>query len=155
MAMPSKQDEDTQIGFRPARETDLEFLYQLHVLTMKEYVDQTWGWDEPFQQSVFRKNFNPAELQVVTFNNSDIGMIAVEYQDEVTFLRVIEIHPHYQRQELGTHILRSLLDKAAHSRKPVVLRVLKVNPAQRLYQRLGFKVVEETATHYIMRTAKG
>lgn len=28
--------------------------------------------------------------------------------------------------------------------------VMKVNPARELYERLGFEIVEETATHYRM-----
>ena len=34
---------------------------------------------------------------------------------------------------------------------PVDLHVLKVNPAIRLYQRLGFVLTGETATHYTLR----
>jgi len=32
------------------------------------------------------------------------------------------------------------------------LQVLKVNPARKLHRRLGFMVVKETPTHYVMRT---
>ena len=31
------------------------------------------------------------------------------------------------------------------------ITVLKVNPARRLYERLGFAIVGETETHYLMR----
>ena len=34
---------------------------------------------------------------------------------------------------------------------PVELQVLKVNPARRLYGRLGFQVTGETETHYLMQ----
>jgi ribosomal protein S18 acetylase RimI-like enzyme len=32
----------------------------------------------------------------------------------------------------------------------VTLQVLKVNPARRLYERLGFRVTGETPTHFLM-----
>ena len=51
---PGKADE--KIRFRPATENDTDFLYALHVATMKDYVDKTWGWDDAFQETVFRKN---------------------------------------------------------------------------------------------------
>jgi len=35
---------------RPATPDDFDFLYLLHVETMKEYVDQTWGWDDTVQK---------------------------------------------------------------------------------------------------------
>ena len=79
-------------------------------------------------------------------------MISLEERKEDVFLRVIEIHPAYQRQNLGATIIQKIIDDAARRMKPVFLRVLKVNPAKQLYDRLGFAVIEETSTHYIMRT---
>lgn len=47
-------------------------------------------------------------------------------------------------------MIQVLLQEAFDQYLPVRLRVLKVNPARRLYERLGFKVVEEADTHYLM-----
>jgi len=146
---PSNQ----RIVFRHAMEDDIDFLYALHVATMKEYVDKTWGWDDVYQESIFRKNYVPAEIQVITFDGIDIGMISLEERLEDDFLRVIEIHPDYQGQGLGTTIIQRIITDAARRKKPVFLRVLKVNPAKRLYDQLGFSVVEETPTHFMMRTS--
>jgi orotate phosphoribosyltransferase len=65
---------------------------------------------------------------------------------------VIEIHPEYQRKGIGTTLINNIIADSAQNMKPVRLRVLKVNPAKGLYERLGFSTVEETSTHYIMRT---
>jgi ribosomal protein S18 acetylase RimI-like enzyme len=140
------------IGFRPAVENDFDFLYALHTATMKEYVNKTWG-DDAFQENMFRKNYVPSQIQVITLAGNDIGMISIEEMDEDMFLRVIEIHPIYQRQGLGTTIIQKIIDDAAHQKKPVRLQVLKVNPAKRLYDRLGFSVIEETKTHFIMKNS--
>ena len=142
-----------QIRFRPATESDVDFLYALHAATMKEYVDQTWGWDEAFQEAVFRKNYVPAEIQVITFDEKDIGMLSLEERAEDVFLRAIEIHPEYQGQGIGTTIIQKIIAQAALKMKLVFLQVLKVNPAKRLYERLGFSVVNETPTHFHMRTS--
>ena len=91
-------------------------------------------------------------MQIITCDGQDIGMISVEERGEEFFLRTIAIHPTYQRQGLGTSIIRQIIADAARQMKPTSLRVLKVNPAKRLYDRLGFRIVEETPTHYIMRT---
>ena len=147
-----RQDIHTQLGFRPALDSDIDSLYALHVATMREYVDQTWGWDDAVQEAMFRKNYVPAEIQIITLNGKDIGMISLEERKEDVFLRVIEIHPSYQRQNLGTTIIQKIMNDAIHKMKPIRLRVLRVNPAKRLYDRLGFLVIEETKTHYIMRT---
>jgi hypothetical protein len=39
--------------------------------------------------------------------------------------------------------------------KPLGLRVLRNNPAHRLYERLGFRVMEETETHIYMEALPG
>ena len=142
-----------QIHFRPAAESDIDFLYALHVATMKEYVDKTWGWDDTFQEAVFRKNYVPAEIQVITFAEKDMGMLSLEERVEDVFLRAIEIHPDYQGQGIGTAIIQKIIVEGTLKMKPVFLHVLKVNPAKKLYERLGFSVVNETPTHFQMRTS--
>ena len=141
------------IGYRPATENDLDFLYSLHVATMKEYVDLFWGWDDEYQESLFRRNYLPASVQIITWDGRDIGMLSVEEREEDVFLRIIEIHPDYQSQGIGTAIIKNMIAHGVDKRKPISLQVLKVNPAKGLYERLGFAVVEETESHYRMRTA--
>jgi len=141
------------IEYRPAEEKDIDFLYALHVATMKEYVNETWGWDDSFQESIFWKKYVPGEIQIIRFNGNDIGMLSVEERTDDVFLRAIEIHPEYQGKGIGTAIIHMILAAGIQKGKPVRLQVLKVNPAKELYDRLGFSVLEETATHYIMLTS--
>jgi hypothetical protein len=47
------------------------------------------------------------------------------------------------------------LHESDQTQLPVKLRVLKVNPARRLYERLGFIHKGETPTHYLMERAAG
>ena len=139
------------ISFRHATEDDVDFLYAMHVVTMKEYVDQTWGWDDAFQESVFQKNYVPAEIRVVTFEGKDVGMISLEEREEDIFLRAIEILPSHQGQGIGARIVQQIITETASKQKPVLLYVLKVNPTKGLYERLGFSAIEETDTHFIMK----
>jgi ribosomal protein S18 acetylase RimI-like enzyme len=140
-----------RVEYRPALDTDIDFLYALHVATMKEYVDKVWGWDDRFQESIFRKNYVPPQIQIIALDGKDIGMLSVEERDDDIFLRVIEIHPAYQRKGLGAAIVQRIIADATLKMKPVFLQVLKVNPAKQLYERLGFSVIEETKTHYKMQ----
>jgi ribosomal protein S18 acetylase RimI-like enzyme len=140
------------IGLRPATESDIEYLYALHVATMREYVERTWGWDEAFQEARFRGNYVPAETQIITFGGRDVGMLSIEERDPDLFLRSIEIDPQYQHQGLGTAIIAKIIADGIRKKKPVFLHVLRANPAKRLYDRLGFSVVAETSTHLHMRT---
>ena len=57
----------------------------------------------------------------------------------------------YQNQGIGTQILRDLISEARRKSKSVSLGVLKNNPARRLYERTGFKVMGENEYKYFMR----
>jgi len=56
----------------------------------------------------------------------------------------------FQRRGFGTRLLKRLLEEARGSNLPIRLRVLAVNPAKALYERLGFVVVERTPERYSM-----
>ena len=140
-----------EVELRAATQEDAGFLYNLLKTTMQQYVAQTWGWDERWQQEHFRESFEPSKERVVVLGGQDIGVISVEQKEDEVFLSKIYIHPEYQGQGIGTHLINSILDQAFHSGLPVTLQVLKVNPAKRLYGRLGFVEVGETETHYLMK----
>jgi ribosomal protein S18 acetylase RimI-like enzyme len=61
------------------------------------------------------------------------------------------LRPALQGQGIGMLVIQQVLDEAKRSGKPVVLQVLKVNPARRLYERLGFSATGENETHYFMK----
>jgi ribosomal protein S18 acetylase RimI-like enzyme len=138
--------------FRPATEEDFSWLWELKKQTMRPYVEQTWGpWDDGVQDIFFRQGFFPEKLQIVRVNDRDAGLLEVERDGRGIFLSRIEIAPEFQGRGLGTAIVRDLADEARRQRVPLQLQVLKVNPARRLYERLGLRVVGETSTHLQMQ----
>jgi GNAT superfamily N-acetyltransferase len=139
-----------KISFREATEADYGFLYSLHSLAMKPHVERTWGWDEQDQQRRFRMEFDPSSSQIVLVDGREVGVLAVNAGRE-DFIANIELLPAYQGRGIGTRILQDVLGESDRAGKTVGLRVLKVNPARRLYERLGFVLSGETETHYVMR----
>jgi ribosomal protein S18 acetylase RimI-like enzyme len=140
-----------RIGLRPAAVEDREYLWWLHRETMRDYVDKTWGWDEAFQRGKFEENFDPLPLLILQKDSEPIGYISVRRPGDEIFLAAIEIAPAQQNQGIVSQLINELLDEADRSHLPVKLRVLKVNPARRLYDRLGFQCTGETPAHYLMR----
>ncbi len=119
---------------------------------MKAYVEQTWGrWDDTNQAERFRQNFQPDHVQVIVVDGHDAGLLHIERTPEEIFLVNIQISPEFQNRGLGTEVMHALLGEARTSQLPLRLQVLKVNPARRLYERIGFAVAVETDTHYQMR----
>lgn len=142
----------SKVELRPARPDDYDFLYRLHQASMKEYIAQVWGWDETWQQNYFAQHFDPTVSQIIRLRDQDNGVVSILERETEWFINLIEILPEYQRHGIGTAVIQTILDEGKRQGKPVALQVLKINPAQKLYARLGFTLVGETETHYLMRT---
>lgn len=139
-----------EISFRDAKEGDFKFLYKLHRETLKEYIDQTWGWDENWQVNYFREKFNISGKKIIMQGGVEIGCLTVQDMGNYIFLSYIALMPAYQNQGIGTRLIEEVLEKGHQRNSPVKLKVLKKNPAHELYRRLGFKVTETSNTHYFM-----
>jgi len=136
---------------RECSDADAPFVWRTFVAALGPYVTATWGWDEVEQRRRFAEWFVPATHQIVTVDNCDVGFLRVERTPDEIFLASLQLLPEHQRRAIGTEIALQLLEEARASRRSVRLTVLRVNPARALYERLGFGVIGETATHFEMR----
>jgi GNAT superfamily N-acetyltransferase len=142
----------TQWSLRPATSDDRSYLFDLHRLTMKPYVEAIWGWDDRAQQVSFDQSFAPDRCQVIRVDGEDAGVLAVKETERRIWLELIEIHPRWQRAGIGTSVIRSLLQRGEETNRSVALRVLRTNaPARSLYERLGFTSFRETETRTYLR----
>lgn len=137
-----------RIELRRIETSDFDFLWRLHNAALKDYVAQTWGWDEKWQRENFINTFNPSEGKIIVVDGKDAGYLWVIEKENEVLLASIRLLPELQNCGVGSKIIRDLLEK---SEKPIRLQVLKVNPARRLYERLGFEISRETDTHFIMK----
>ena len=138
-------------SLRQATHDDYDFLYQLHVAAMREYVEATWGWQEEWQEEYFARKFDPENRQIIQIEDQDAGVIALEQRVEELYIALIEILPTFQRRGVGTSIVRQIINTAHSDGLPVILHVLKTNtPARRLYERLGFAIVQDEGIRYKM-----
>lgn len=141
-----------EFTLRPAAAADYQWLWELKKLTMRGYVEQTWGsWDDDAQEAFFRRNFRSDTVQVVLVQDAPAGLLEVAREPQGLFLANIQIHPTFQQAGLGTAVIGTVLTSAGALRLPVRLQVLKVNErARQLYERLGFQAYDETTTHTLM-----
>lgn len=139
-----------EITFRQAEEEDFEFLWNLHKATMRSYVDEIWGWDEEFQRDYFSNRFEKINIELIILDNARIGAIEIRDKENELYVANFEIIPQFQNKGIGSTILKRIINISESKKKPLKLQVLKVNPAKRLYKRLGFETVDKTETHFIM-----
>ena len=62
----------------------------------------------------------------------------------------MQILPGYQGRGIGGGVIRAVLVQARQARVAVSLRVLRGNPAMRLYERLGFQITAESGIEFNM-----
>ena len=135
---------------RPSTIKDLPFLFEVHRLALRQCVEATWGWDDEEQRRLFADRFRPGVVQVIRLDGRDVGFLECDDQPSEINVLTIEILPEYQNRGIGSLFLARMISSAADRGGKVRLRVLKANRARKLYDRLGFKITEETDTHYHM-----
>jgi ribosomal protein S18 acetylase RimI-like enzyme len=140
-------------SLRPASERDADFIHALRAAGLREHVERIWGWDEAAQWARFRERFDPSRYRVIVVGGRDVGAISVVAGEEELLLADLEILPAWRGKGLGTALIRETIAESKRLGRPLSLQVLKGNRALRLYERLGFRVVGETATHVQMRHA--
>ena len=75
------------------------------------------------------------------------------YIDDLTPELSVSVLPEWRGCEIGTQLIQTTLEQACPQFPAVSLSVTPGNPAQRLYERLGFEVAHATAHEITMRRA--
>lgn len=102
------------------------------------------------QYQHYHKHYGDADFQIVECDGRPAGRLCVHRQGREIRIVDIALLPEYRGQGLGTRLLEGVLEEAAAVGLPVTIHVEKHNPAQRLYQRLGFVPVEDKGVHWLM-----
>ena len=138
-------------AYRKAEEQDREAVYQLYRLVMRGFISDIWGWDEQWQQTDFSTHFDPHDVTLAFHDDELVGYSHVEKREGQLFIRMIVVHPTYQRKGIGKKLLASAIESAGEQSKSVGLEVFKINGVARaFYERHGFNVEGETPTSHIM-----
>lgn len=152
---PNSQPAPIAYSLRPATADDFAFIHELRVSGLRDHVARIWGWDAADQRDRFRRQYAPPLYRVIVVGGRDVGAIAVDWTAREVVLDDIEIAPEWRGRGLGSAVLSDILTEARQKGAPVMLQVLKGNPALRLYERLGWSIVAETPTHVRLRANSG
>lgn len=135
----------------PASEDDKDFIFEAFKLSMRKYVEWAWGWDEEFQRHDLWTNLPIDNFKIICVTGQHAGAIYVEENEQYHWVRTIFLKPEFQGMGVGSALLSQVAEQARSRRKFLVLKVIKINPAKRLYERLGFKIVKEDDATYSMQ----
>ena len=138
-----------EISLRKAYESDVEFLVQLRAITMTRYLEDM-GLSTNQEAILERVMLDYDKADIIEIDGTAVGLFKVKYQEALNqwFVVQIQVHPNFQNMKIGSQLILGLFDKAKKTGASVALGVLKTNPAQRLYYKLGFEKVGETEAEY-------
>jgi len=95
----------------------------------------------------YRAAFADAVWLIVELGGAPVGRLYTDERPASLHLIDIALLPQWRGRGLGGAILADLIADAATRGLAVSLQVEKVNPARRLYERLGFCVVADNGPH--------
>jgi len=139
------------IDLRSVRPDDYAFAVDLYLGTIKPYASPWITWVDEEQRALFADLWRPDDARIIVLDGKRVGWLEVRQTGEEIFLKQLYVDPAYQRRGIGSYVVQRLLNDWAGMARSVALFVLKNNPAVRFYQRLGFDIVRETRTKFVMR----
>jgi ribosomal protein S18 acetylase RimI-like enzyme len=122
------------------------------------------SWDDAQREAFLRSQFDAqdvwwhehyaeASFEVVLVDGEPAGRLYVHRGE--TEIRIVDIAllPEYRGDGIGTRLLHELLIEADAAGKSVTIHVERLNPALRLYERLGFSLAEDKGVYLFLERA--
>ena len=149
-----------RIALRPATPRDRELLFRVYASTREEELAPVpWPPEakEAFlrqqfdaQDAWWRTNYAGASFEVVVVDGLDAGRLYL--WEGPSELRIVDVAPlpEARRGGIGTRLLEDVKARASAAGKAVTIHVERMNPALRLYERLGFRLVEDKGVYLFL-----
>lgn len=148
-------------SFRRLSEADLPFLGRLYASTRVEELapvpwteaDKAAFLDQQFraQHAHYQQYYPNADWLVIARDDDDIGRFYIERWPSQHRIIDIAFLPEHRGKGYGEALLRDAMDEADAAGKDISIHVEKLNPAMRLYCRLGFITEEDKGVYDLMR----
>jgi GNAT superfamily N-acetyltransferase len=103
----------------------------------------------------FHEQWEVTQVRIITLDGADIGWLQTATRNDALFLAQLFVEPAFQRQGIGTEVMKHLIDEATRAGHAITLGVVKTNPALRLYEQLGFRVTHDDDRKFYMRREGG
>lgn len=151
---------DPRVALRPATTADDAFLCRVYRCTREAELALT-GWDEAEKHAFVRMQleaqrrhhqaYDGHSSHVMEVGGQAVGRLEVARgPGEIRVLDITLLADHRNRG-VGSVLLRGLLAEGEASDRAVTVHVEPLNPARRLYERLGFQLEADRGLHLLLR----
>lgn len=133
---------------RGCRNDDLDFVHDLSLSNMKEYVDRFWGgWKE----EIFWADINKDNITIIEQDRKRVGFFDVVVEGDAMRIRNIQVAKDSQGRGIGKYIMNLILEETKNLKiAKILLRVFADNPAVGFYERFGFCKVGKDESSLMM-----
>jgi GNAT superfamily N-acetyltransferase len=143
-------NETFAIATRPAEPEDFDFCQRLYFESMG-WIIEALKLDMERHREGFARQWQLAEVHIITIASKDVGWMQTAPAHDAIVLGQLYLEGRVQRQGIGTRVMLALIEEAKLTKKAITLGVVKINPARRLYERLGFRITHEDQHEFYMR----
>jgi ribosomal protein S18 acetylase RimI-like enzyme len=150
----------SSVPLRIAGPEDFDFLARVYASTRtEELAPVPWSPEQKHaflraqaeaQDKYYRENYTTAEFLVILDGDVPAGRLYVDRWPDEIRLMDISLLPEHRGKGIGTRLLRDLQGEARAAGKALRIHVERMNPALGLYERLGFKPVEDRGVYHLM-----
>jgi len=153
------------LGFRPIRPDDQAFLLEVYASTRREELALV-DWDEDRKTAFLKMQFGAqhqyyqdyypdTDFLIIVLDDLPVGRLYLaRWPGEIRIVDLALLAAH-RNAGIGTRILSDILAEATLAGKPVRIHVEKLNPALRLYERLGFTRIADKGVYWFLEWMPG
>jgi ribosomal protein S18 acetylase RimI-like enzyme len=148
------------LSLRPATAADRDFLAALYASTREEELaaapftaeERAAFLDQQFEAQAlhYERNYRDTSHDVVLVDGEPAGRLIVGRWPEEVRIVDIALLPERRGRGIGERLLRSVIAEAEQRGVRATVHVEPLNPAIRLYERLGFVAAGEEGIHLLM-----
>jgi ribosomal protein S18 acetylase RimI-like enzyme len=138
------------ISFRQALDQDFDYCKRLYFGEM-EWIIKELHLDREAQAASFQQQWDLTQVRIIALDGCDVGWLQSMTQDDELFIAQMFVDHAFQRRGIGTEVMKRLIGEAARANQTMRLNVVRINPAVRLYERLGFQVIREDNRKFYMK----
>ena len=149
-----------ELSLRPVASDDAELLFLIYASTREEELAVV-PWDasvkEAFlrmqfkaQDTYYRATYPDASYDLIVSGDEVLGRLYVDRGESTWLVLDVALLPEHRGNGIGTRLLQKVITEAKAAGKPVQIHVEHLNPARHLYDRLGFRQIDDQGIYLLL-----
>ena len=140
---------DEDITIRKATKDDLDFIVEMELSTFSEKTKASYPGIPEYCKRDAKKYLDSTEI--IMDDDERIGIYMAYMDGDAWFISSIALLPEYQNRGIGSALIQHDID--THEKIQLYVDIYN-DKAKKLYEKLGFRVIEHDDDHWIMELDK-